>query len=211
MTLVDYQIQYHCHDQSFAPQWWNIKAWAYKLKPLPRVPMVSPYRPNQVNSHSYDVVIGDRIKIAKKNQKGVNFYTDNDGIVRWEKVELPFETQFTSFDLTTGKTFWLTPDDFILTETLEEFHIPRNISAVFALKSSRGREGYEHLLAAFIDGGWHGSRLTLELKNASPNPIPVYKGLKIGQIVFSYSDHPIKAYDERGRYNGDNGVQESKG
>jgi len=188
MALNDWQIQYHCGDRSFAPQWWNAKALAYKLMPCPKNPMVTPYNESQVNSHSYDVVIGDTVKIAIKE--------------KW---------YFKDFDLTTGKKFWLTPEDFILTETLESFNIPRNISAVFALKSSRGREGYEHLLAAFIDGGWHGSRLTLELKNASPNPIPIYKGLKIGQIVFTYSDHPIKAYDERGRYNDDNGVQESKG
>ena len=205
MALVDWQIQHHCGDNSFTPQEWNDKALAYKLKPCPKNPMVTPYNLSQVNSHSYDVVIGDALKIAAL---GV---PPKINTLRHADKSLCAEYKWIDFDLTNGDIFWLTPDDFILTETLESFNIPRNISAVFALKSSRGREGYEHLLAAFIDGGWHGSRLTLELKNASPNPIPIYKGLKIGQIVFSYSDHPIRAYDERGRYNCDDGVQESKG
>lgn len=91
-------------------------------------------------------------------------------------------------------------------------NIPRRVSAQFALKSSRGREGYEHLSAGFIDPAWHSSKLTMELFNANPNPIPIYKGLKIGQIIFTRCDAmPVKAYDVRGRYNNDNSVRESKG
>ena len=190
MTLVDWQIQRECRDSSFTPQWWNLKAWFYKFAPLPKQSMIEPYDPHLINAASYDVRIGDRIKVARYGKA-------------WQEVLL-IDDQSESYELIQG--------EFILAETDCIFHIPRNISAQFALKSSRGREGYEHLSAGFIDPAWHGSKLTMELFNANPNPIPIYKGLKIGQIIFTRCDgHPIKAYDERGRYNGDLRVTESKG
>jgi dCTP deaminase len=189
MTLVDWEIQYLCGDRTFEPQWWNLKALAHKwLIPSPKSPMIYPYNPEQVNAASYDVCIGDTIKIARE----------------WER----WETKSLKDDY----LYQLRQGDFLLTETDNFFNIPRNVSAQFALKSSRGREGYEHLSAGFIDPAWHGSKLTMELFNANPNPIPIYKGLRIGQIIFTKTNaQPIKAYDQRGRYNNDNGVRESKG
>lgn len=191
MTLVDWQIQWHCGDRGFEPQWWDLKALAHKwLLPCPKNPMIAPYNPEQVNAASYDVCIGDRIKVARYG-------------LPWEDIELSDDED---------ESYGLAKDEFILTETDNFFHIPRNVSAQFALKSSRGREGYEHLSAGFIDPAWHGSKLTMELFNANPNPIPIYKGLKIGQIIFTYTNaQPIRAYDERGRYNNDKEVRESKG
>ncbi len=43
--------------------------------------------------------------------------------------------------------FLLEPGEFCLAETVELFKIPDDISAQFALKSSRAREGYNHCLA----------------------------------------------------------------
>jgi dCTP deaminase len=179
--------------------------------------MISPYNPDRVNAASYDVVIGDKIKIIRassiryktvrvKASAGISEFTE----MRLVPIYDTFE--FDDIDLSQGQTEYLYQGDFSLTETDNFFHIPRNISAQFALKSSRGREGYGHALAGFIDPKWHNSKLTLEMFNHNPSPIPIYKGLRIGQIIFSRCDaQPIKAYDERGRYNNDNGVRESKG
>jgi dCTP deaminase len=187
-TLVDWQIQHLCGDRTYEPKLLNLKALAHKwLIPCPKEPLITPYNPEQVNAASYDVCIGDKLKLA--SSRG------------WSER-----------DLSDGQIYRLHQDDFIITETDCFFNIPRNISAQFALKSSRGREGYEHLSAGFIDPAWHGSKLTMELFNANPNPIPIYKGLKIGQIIFTKCDsEPIRAYDVRGRYNNDDGVRESKG
>lgn len=219
MTLVDWQIQWHCGDRGFEPQWWNFKALAHKwLIPCPKNPMVYPYNPEQVNAASYDVCIGDKVKILS----AVNFryeivqktFVDDLGCDYEDLVKVPkyCYKEWRDIDLRQVKDLKITQGDLLLTETDNFFHIPRNISAQFALKSSRGREGYEHLSAGFIDPAWHGSKLTMELFNANPNPIPIYKGLRIGQIIFTYTNsQPIKAYDERGRYNGDRSVMESKG
>ena len=190
MTLVDWQIQFLCNDFSWQPN--SFKSWLFKQAVFPKPSMITPYNPDQVNAASYDVRIGDKVLRAIKT---------HEEQTEWEQIDLTDET-----------TFFLYQSDFILTETIESFHIPRRVSAQFALKSSRGREGYEHLSAGFIDPAWHGSKLTMELFNANPNPIPIYKGLKIGQIIFTRCDaQPIKAYDQRGRYNNDKSVMESKG
>ncbi len=191
-TLVDWQIQYLCNDFSWQPN--SLMSWIFKQAVFEKKPMIAPYNPDQVNAASYDVCIGDTVKSA----------------IKQDKVTPPHKWQ--EYDLSQGQKLWLTQGDFILTETIETFNIPRKVSAQFALKSSRGREGYEHLSAGFIDPAWHGSKLTMELFNANPNPIPIYKGLRIGQIIFTRCDaQPIKAYDERGRYNDDDGGRESKG
>jgi dCTP deaminase len=218
-TLVDWQIQHHCGDRNYTPQWWNARAWFYKLAmPSPKLPMISPYKPEQINAASYDVCIGDKVKLLACKK------------IRYQLIKKPcvddfgYETEVWTQALNLEHHDWQDIDlrevidlkiaqgDFLITETDNFFNIPRHISAQFALKSSRGREGYEHLSAGFIDPAWHGSKLTMELFNANPNPIPIYKGLKIGQIIFSCCDaQPIRAYDVRGRYNNDDGVRESKG
>lgn len=218
-TLVDWQIQHHCGDRNYTPQWWNARAWFYKLAmPSPKLPIISPYNPEQVNAASYDVCIGDKVKFLSATNYRYEVvqktFVDDLGCDYEDLVKLPryCHADWQDIDLREVESINFKQGDFLLTETDNFFNIPRNVSAQFALKSSRGREGYEHLSAGFIDPAWHGSKLTMELFNANPNPIPIYKGLKIGQIIFSYCDaQPIKAYDQRGRYNGDLEVTRSKG
>ena len=219
MTLVDWEIQHRCGDRSFEPQWWNLKALAYKwLMPCPKNPMIYPYNTEQVNAASYDVCIGDRVKLLSVTDHRYEIvqktFVDDLGCDYEDLVKVPkyCYKEWRDIDLREVSDFKIAQGDFILTETDNFFNIPRNVSAQFALKSSRGREGYEHLSAGFIDPAWHGSKLTMELFNANPNPITIYKGLRIGQIIFTKTNaQPIKAYDQRGRYNNDNGVRESKG
>jgi dCTP deaminase len=104
---------------------------------------------------------------------------------------------------TAAKPYELVPGQFVLAETLETFHMPENLAAQFALKSSRAREGLEHLLAGWIDPGFSGSKLTLELKNARQlQRIPLWPGMRIGQIVFmEMRSRPLVSYSVVGHYN----------
>ncbi len=107
----------------------------------------------------------------------------------------------------------LAPGEFILTESREIFHLPNNISAEYKLKSSMARIGLEHLNAGWCDAGWHGSVLTLELKNMTNfHYIELNKGDAIGQLVF-FKHTPVpedKSYAARGRYNNDKTVTGAK-
>jgi dCTP deaminase len=100
--------------------------------------------------------------------------------------------------------YWLVPGQFVLAETMEVFNMPESVAGQFALKSSRAREGLEHLLAGWIDPGFSGSVLTLELKNARQlHRLPVWPGMRIGQIVFMQMLHkPLVSYVVTGSYNG---------
>ena len=106
----------------------------------------------------------------------------------------------------------LQPHEFVLAETMEEFKLPDCVAGQLALKSSRAREGIEHLLAGYIDPGYEG-RLTLELQNARcMHPVPLWPGMRIAQIVFhKMSMLPGKSYALTGRYQGDTAVQGSRG
>lgn len=100
------------------------------------------------------------------------------------------------------KPYWLVPGQFVLAETAETFHMPETVAGQFALKSSRAREGLEHLMAGWIDPGFNGV-LTLELKNARQlQRLPLWPGMRIGQIVFMQMLHkPRVSYLEVGHYN----------
>ncbi|MFM7851231.1 MAG: dCTP deaminase domain-containing protein, partial [Flammeovirgaceae bacterium] len=80
--------------------------------------LVRPFHFDQLNPASYDVRLAGEILVESK-----------DG--EWIQRTLPYI---------------LDPGEFVLGVTQEYFNIPAHMEAVFQLKSSRGREGYEHVL-----------------------------------------------------------------
>jgi dCTP deaminase len=110
------------------------------------------------------------------------------------------------FDLLRDGSYVLGPGEFVLAQSIEMFHLPRTISAEYKLKSSMARIGLEHLNAGWCDAGWHGSVLTLELKNMTRgHDIVLQHGDRIGQMVFFEHDAvpEDKSYAKRGSYNND--------
>ena len=159
---------------------------------LARRGLVTPFDADLVNPASLDVRLGKNLL-----------------------VEIPSSPTLVPYSIaghTAEKPFMLHPHEFILSETLEEFKLPDCIAGQLALKSSRAREGIEHLLAGYIDPGYCG-RLTLELQNArSMHPVALWPGMRIAQIVFHRMTMlPSKDYSHTGRYQGDKAVQGSKG
>jgi dCTP deaminase len=164
----------------------------HEIHNLARRGLVSPFLQELVNPASLDVRLGENLL-----------------------VELPTTTSLVPYSIaghTKEKPFMLQPHEFVLAETMEEFDFPDCVAGQLALKSSRAREGIEHLLAGYIDPGYKG-RLTLELQNArSLHAVPLWPGMRIAQIVFhKMSMLPGKSYSVTGRYQGDTAVQASKG
>jgi dCTP deaminase len=156
-------------------------------------PMVWPFDESLVNPASLDVRLGPNLLI--------------------ESAERPQLLPYPLAGHSEANPYQLVPGQFVLAETLEMFNVPRHLAAEFKLKSSRGREGLDHALAAWIDTGFNGSVLTLELRNNRQLwPVPIWPGMKIGQIIFHRLDAmPQRCYGETGRYNGDTTVMGSKG
>jgi dCTP deaminase len=100
----------------------------------------------------------------------------------------------------------LRPGEFILTHTVQKFYMPDDMSAEYSLKSSLARNGLGHMLAGWIDPGFTGSVLTLELYNVSRHhTLRLRPGMPVGQIkVFKHTKvSAAMSYRSRGRYNGD--------
>ena len=154
--------------------------------------MVQHHQPELINPASLDLRLGDLIML--------------------ESVESQQMIPLSIKDYTPDHPYELVPGQFILAQTMETFVMPEDIAGLFFLKSSRAREGYENLHAGYADPGWHGSALTLELKNARQlQPLPIYPGLKIGQMVFfRMSQRPALSYALTGSYNNDKLVSASK-
>lgn len=121
-------------------------------------------------------------------------------------VEVSHSPELQRLDIghhTAKHPYYMAPGEFLLAETLEIFHMPKDLCGIFCLKSSRARQGYEHSHAGFADPHWSGSKLTLELKNnLSFHNLPLYPGLLIGQMVFvRMSGEPHLDYALVGHYN----------
>lgn len=144
--------------------------------------LIEPFNPRQINPASYDVRLGSDLYVEK-----------SEG---WVRQELPY---------------MLRPGEFVLGCTEELISLPNYIEAQFQLKSSRGREGYEHVMSGYIDPGYSG-RLTLELVNVNRNrQLPLEHNMLIGQLRFMKTDQPCRhSYAETGHYNNDMTTQPSK-
>lgn len=145
--------------------------------------MIVPFDEEQLNPASYDLLLGSEIMI--------------ESVVSRELVRMSIAS------CSQEDPYWLQPGQWILAETWETFNMPQDVAGLFFLKSSRAREGLEHMHAGFADPEWNGSRLTLELTNARQlHPLPLWPGLKVGQMVFMLTaGKPEISYAEIGHYN----------
>ena len=145
--------------------------------------MVWPFDEKLLNPASLDVRLGPNLMIEVRDQPELM------------RIDISERTE--------DEPYLLLPGEVCLAETIEQFNLADDISAEFVLKSSRARDFYGHMLAGWCDPGWHGSRLTLELKNERRyHPLPLYPNLKIGQMVFfRMSAIPLKSYALTGHYN----------
>ena len=159
--------------------------------------------PENINGSSIDVRIGAEVLIERfvgsPELKTISLKKREPlDVVRHDLVKEPL---------------YLYPGECILAHTIEMFNLPGDLSAMFKLKSSCGRIFLEHMNAGWCDAYWHGSALTMELKNNTrQHVIKLEYGDAIGQMVF----FPHKTvpedmgYAQRGRYNKDKSVSGTK-
>ena len=155
--------------------------------------VITNVRDGAINASSIDIHLGEKVLIERRHA------TYRHQIVSYSKRE-----PLTMDEADCFEGVLLEPGEFILASSVEVFNLPANISCEYKLKSSMARIGLEHLNAGWADAGWHGSVLTLELKNITRyHTIRLQAGDPIGQMVFfRHSEVPAdKSYAARGRYN----------
>ena len=153
---------------------------------------------DHINASSLDVRLGEDFLLEKVVDPDFNFISLDKGCKTPHMVEYKGGVR-------------LRPGKFCLAHTMEEFNLPDNISAEFRLKSSVARKGLDHALAVWIDAGFHGSVLTLELRNNLTHHTTVLEaGDKIGQIVFHrHEDSGEYSYRKKGSYNNSKSVTQA--
>ena len=149
--------------------------------------MIEPFSPQAVQPCSYDVHLGENLKVEDING--------------FHRVDLSRYSE--------TNPLWINPGQFLLGETVEYVRLPDNVEAHLHLVSSRARQGMQHAVSGLVDCGWNGV-LTLELKNNLQfGKIPIYPNLRIAQLTFfEYAEQAQKPY--RGRYFGDRHVSYAK-
>lgn len=93
---------------------------------------------------------------------------------------------------------YLYPGQFVLGATLENVELDRCHIGLLAGRSSLARKGVAvHITAGFVDPGWQG-QLTLELANFGPDPVSLYPGDRVCQIIFWEALGPVdRSYTEK--------------
>jgi dCTP deaminase len=82
------------------------------------------------------------------------------------------------------------PGDFYLFNTEEYIEIPNYLECEVRGRSSFGRLGLEvHSTAGLVDSGFEG-KLVLEVSNNGNNPIRLYRGDRVAQLVFNRLETP---------------------
>lgn len=173
-----------------------------RLKRLVADGVITNVAPKQINAASIDITLGKKV------------LCECTPLSESRLISLGRKDKLTTFARDCTRGFVLLPGEFILAQSQQMFNLPNNISCEYKLKSSMARIGMDHALAGWCDAGWHGSVLTLELKNVTRlHSIELREGDAIGQMVF-FEHEPVPAdqsYAARGRYNNDTETTGVKG
>jgi dCTP deaminase len=168
-----------------------------QLHELIKLGVIEGADPSCINSASIDIHLGQFI------------LTEVHSLNDLKHLNKKSQLNMSKIDLGEDGEYYMAPGEFILAQSKEIFHLPDYLSAEYKLKSSMARLGLDHLNAGWADAGWHGSVLTLELKNVTQGHRIILKsGDRIGQMIF-FKHEPVpadKSYAARGSYNGDKTV-----
>ena len=152
---------------------------------------ISPLEKHQIQPASVDIRLGNTFSIVEDLPSGIINLED----------EIPYKTIVTD-------TYILLPNQFVLATTMENFHLPDDLTAFVEGRSSLGRMGLFIQNAGWVDPGFHGE-ITLELYNANRCAIELKAGRRIGQLVFAKMDSPA-IHPYQGKYQGQKGATGSR-
>jgi dCTP deaminase len=145
----------------------------------------------QIGSSSVDIRLGTIFKYLKI-VKQTHFDISNIDKLKEEISDYSEEVK-----LGLAEPFILHPKEFVLGSTLEYLKLPNNLTARLEGRSTWGRVGLQiHSTAGLIDPGFKGS-LTFELHNLGKLPLPLFPGIRIGQLVFYNITKVLKGYSEQ--------------
>jgi len=142
---------------------------------------IEPFNRDNVQAASLDCTLDNRFLTIKHHE--------SETITLDSKIE---------YDEVTAERMIIPAKSFLLASTTEYIRLPNDITSFVEGRSSIGRMGLFIQNAGWVDSGFEG-RITLELFNATDNPIELEAGRRICQLVFCRLDQPSQA-PYRGKY-----------
>ncbi|MDE2972276.1 MAG: dCTP deaminase [Acidobacteriota bacterium] len=140
-----------------------------------------------LSAYGYDIRVSDEFKI---------FTNVHTAIVDPKNFD---EKSFVDYK---GEVCVIPPNSFALSNTVENFRMPRNVYGICIGKSTYARCGIIINVTGF-DAEWEGNA-TLEISNTTPLPCRIYAGEGIAQVLFFESDEDceVSYRDKKGKYQG---------
>ena len=143
----------------------------------------------QLGPTSLDVRLGTRFQAQKRSALAYIEPLQEAAAVRRDVAAY---TQ--DYTVLPTEPYVLHPGEFALANTLEFIRLPADLAVRLEGRSSWGRVGLQiHSTAGFVDPGFAGT-ITFELSNIGKVPIPLYPGLRIGQLSFYPSEESVIPY-----------------
>jgi dCTP deaminase len=142
----------------------------------------------QLQDHSVDLRIGFTFMVPKMwhiTPKG----RESLDITHFDKENSEF---FDVVELEEGQYFDLLPQEYILVSTLESLKIPKDLMAVLYPRSSTNRKGLSLDLTGIVDSGYEGQLILPVRNNTRSQPIRLFPGERLCQIVFEELTREIK-------------------
>lgn len=163
-------------------------------------PIIKPEE--QFGPTSIDVRLGTDFQVLQRSN-----LTHLDLIKDPEELQRDVQMSMKPVKVKPTEPFILHPGEFALAATLEFVKIPLDLAARLEGRSTWGRLGLQiHATAGFVDPGFVGA-LTFELSNVSLVPLPLYPGVRIGQLCFFDAERTHLPYAQKrySKYSGQTG------
>lgn len=156
--------------------------------------LINPFSESALQSESYDLSIGDRITVLKKELCCIDITNQNEIDSIYEDKELPVS----------GYT--LSPKEYVLVSLKENISLPDNISAHIRPRTRFTRLGL--IVSDQHCNSTYEGNLKIGLFNATDYAIKIFPGVRVCQIVFD--ELKGKPSDEKAYKNKANAVYQNE-
>lgn len=159
--------------------------------------LIAPFKEENLQSESYDVTLGDKITILKKEIRCVDIAEQSTVDNIYEEIELSEEG------------YILSPKQYVLVSLKEKISLPENVSAHIRPKTRYTRLGL--IVSDQHCNSTYSGTLRIGLFNATEYAIRIRKDYTIAQLIFDeLSDIPSENKQYRNKknahYHDENGV-----
>ncbi|MDO4589293.1 MAG: dCTP deaminase [Fusobacterium sp.] len=140
-------------------------------------PMIEKFNKDNLQSVSYDVTIGNKIRRFKNEMETISLASKNDIDDLYEEVNIEYG-------------YKMRPGEFILARLNEKVNMPNDIAGHIRPRTTFNKLGII-ITSQHINPSYSGN-LQIGIRNCTPNVVILKNDLKIGQIVFEKVDGEIR-------------------